>query len=97
MLCLEVQMGKDGHRDAYDPRGKRIIEVKGSGSSKKDLSSLCQSETFSELVFVKIDKDNDEAYIYETGVDSTVLKSIMVNKTESVGMQQAAGKTSFQL
>lgn len=89
---LNYQWKKDGHGDAYDPVGERIIEVKGSGSYKKDLSSFSPSETFAELIFVKVDKDNDKAYIYETGIDSTALKDIMVNSTESVGDQQADGK-----
>jgi hypothetical protein len=89
---LKYQWKKDGHGDAFDPVNKRIIEVKGSGSHKKDLSSFSPSESFAELIFVKVDKDEDKAYIYETGVSSDDLKLIQVNTTENVGNQQAANR-----
>lgn len=90
--ALQLKWKKGGQGDAYDPKKERIIEVKGSASYKDDLSSFSPSETFAELIFVKVDKDNDKAYIYETGIDSTELKKIYVNASETVGDHQAAGK-----
>lgn len=86
---LNYQWKKNGHGDAYDPKNKKIIEVKGSSTKKKDLSSFSPTEEFDELVFVKIDKDNDKAFIYETGINSVALKSVKVNENETLGDQQA--------
>lgn len=85
-----LNKGKGG--DAYDPNTNRIIEMKGTGADTDDLSSFSPNENFDELVFIKVDKDNDCIYIYETGVDSEELKRIKVNNIETVGDHQRAGK-----
>ncbi len=86
--ALNYQWKKNGHGDAKDPQNNRIIEVKGSSTKRKDLSSFSPTEEFDELVFVKIDKDNDKAFIYKTGINSTALKAVKVNENETFGDQQ---------
>ena len=83
---------KDGSGDAYDHVHKRIIEMKGSGSDKQDLSSFSPCETFDELVFIKVKKDEDMIYIWCTGVSSTELSCIKVNSTKTVADHQKEGK-----
>lgn len=83
---------KDGFGDAYDSVHKRIIEMKGSGSDSQDLSSFSPSETFDELVFIKVKKDEDMIYIWCTGVSSTELSNIKVNSTKTVADHQREGK-----
>lgn len=83
---------KDGEGDAYDPKNDRIIEMKGSGSDRDDLSSFSPSEHFDELVFIKANKDEDAIYIWNTGVNSEELKTIKVNSKETVADKQALGQ-----
>lgn len=89
---LEYQLNKKSQGDAYDPRTKRIIEMKGSGSEKEDLSSFSPSEDFDELVFIKVVKSEDMIYIYNTGIDSEEFKKIKVNSEETVEDQQNQGR-----
>lgn len=50
-------LNKGSSGDAIDPNGNRIIEIKGSSSTGP--SSFSPSERFDELVFVKLNKQND--------------------------------------
>lgn len=88
---LGYKWKKKGGGDAFDEQNHRIVEMKGSGSENDDLSSFSPSEEFDELVFVKADKNNDAIYIWFTGVDSEELKSIRVNRTQTVGDKQQEG------
>ena len=90
--ALDYWQKKDGFGDAYDHKHKRIIEMKGSGSDRSDLSSFSPSETFDELVFIKVKKDEDMIYIWQTGVSSTELAKIKVNSRQTVVDQQREGK-----
>lgn len=89
---LKYQQNKGSGGDAYDPHNDRIIEMKGSGSERDDLSSFSPSESFDELVFCKINKNDDCAIIYETGINSEQLKDIKVSSTQTVRDQQAQGR-----
>ena len=55
-------LNKGSSGDAIDPNGNRIIEIKGSSSTGP--SSFSPSERFDELVFVKLNKQNDTLLIY---------------------------------
>lgn len=90
--ALNYQWKKKGGGDAFDPINNRIIEMKGSGSDKDDLSSFSPSERFDELIFLKVRKREDAIYIYKTGINSERLKEIPVNARETVADQQNAGK-----
>lgn len=60
-------LNKGSSGDAIDPNGNRIIEIKGSSSTGP--SSFSPSERFDELVFVKLNKQNDTLLIYLTGIN----------------------------
>jgi hypothetical protein len=89
---LGFHLNKGSGGDAYDYKNDRIIEMKGSGSEKDDLSSFSPSETFDELIFIKVNKDEDKVYVWCTGVDSDELKKIKVNSRETVEDHQKVGK-----
>ena len=71
-------LDKGSAGDAIDPNGNRIIEIKGSSSTGP--SSFSPSERFDELVFVKLNKQNDTLLIYLTGINNISLGNIYVNK-----------------
>lgn len=73
-------LNKGSSGDAIDPNGNRIIEIKGSSSTGP--SSFSPSERFDELVFVKLNKQNDTLLIYLTGINNVSLGNIYVNATE---------------
>ena len=75
-------LNKGSAGDAIDPNGNRIIEIKGSSSTGP--SSFSPSERFDELVFVKLNKQNDTLLIYLTGINNISLGNIYVNATETV-------------
>ncbi len=54
--------------------------------------SFSPSEKFDNLYFLRLDKRNDELYIYDTQLDSEKLKLIKVNKNETLEEQQKAGR-----
>lgn len=83
-------LNKGSAGDAIDPNGNRIIEIKGSSSTGP--SSFSPSERFDELVFVKLDKQNDILLIYLTGINNISLGNIYVNATQTVLEQQQAGR-----
>ena len=83
-------LNKGSGGDAIDPNGNRIIEIKGSSSTGP--SSFSPSEQFDELVFVKLDKQNDTLSIYLTGINNVSLGNIKVNSTQTLREQQQAGR-----
>lgn len=83
-------LNKAAGGDAYDPKRNFVIEMKASSSSGP--SSFSPVENFDELVFIKLNKNEDCIYIYNTGVNSQMLKGIKVNATETVGDKQAKGQ-----
>ncbi len=87
-FVLGYYWNKSGQGDAYDKKTDRVIEIKGSSKEGDDVSSFSPSEKFDELVFVKIDKNDDAVYIYLTGVDSHELGEIQISKKQKVKDQQ---------
>ena len=87
--CLGYKLNKGSGGDAVDQNG-RIIEIKCcSIDGENDLTSFSPKEKFDNLIFCKIDKNSDTMYIWDTGIDSEELKTLPVNKTQTVGEQQS--------
>lgn len=86
--CFGFLLNKKSGGDCYDKEKDEIIEVKGTGSDKDDLSSFSPQEHFDRLFFCKVDKNEDCVYIYDTGFNSEKLKTISVNKKDMVEDQQ---------
>jgi type-2 restriction enzyme bsp6I len=78
--------------DAYDTENNKIIEIKASSNWDKDTTSFSPSEKFDKLYFLRLDQREDELYIYDVGIDSTDLKSMKVNKNETLQQQQEQGR-----
>lgn len=76
--------------DAYDPAKDSIIEMKASSSTGP--SSFSPQESFDELIFIDLDRNDDVIYIYKTGINSDELKKIKVNSKETVADKQAKGQ-----
>lgn len=67
-----------------------IIEFKATSNWDRDTSSFSPKEEFDKLFFLRLDKRNDELYIYDTGFNSDRLKKVKVNQLETVEEQQKA-------
>lgn len=88
--ALGFQWNKGSGGDATN--GSQIIEFKATSNWDLDTTSFSPSEMFDKLYFLRLDKRQDQLYIYDTGINSNQLKSIMVNQSETFGQQQAAGR-----
>jgi hypothetical protein len=94
-LCCYVmgfKWNKGTGGDAIDEVNNRVIEMKATSNYNSDLTSFSPSEQFDDLFFLRLDKRNDELYIYDTGINSDALKLVKVNQTETLKDQQDAGK-----
>lgn len=96
-LCcyaMGFKWNKGSSGDAVDDSNgqKRIIEMKATSNWNLDTTSFSPKENFDALFFLRLDKRNDNLYIYDTGVNSAKLKTIRVNQTETLGEQQLAGR-----
>ena len=84
------------HGDAVDWTDKDnplVIEIKGSSAEQPSApNSFSPSEDFDDLVFVRLEKDDDILKIYRLGIDSEKLKKIKVNANETVADQQKQGR-----
>lgn len=85
-LGFELNRGTGG--DARNPKTGEVCEAKASSNWDRDTSSFSPNEQFDRLYFIRLDQRNDEAYIYDLDLNSEDLKSIPVNKNETVGDQQ---------
>ncbi|PFZ83051.1 type II restriction endonuclease [Bacillus pseudomycoides] len=94
LLCaamgFELNRGTGG--DAREPKTQAIIESKATSNWDRDTTSFSPSENFDALYFLRLNQRDDELYIYDTGINSDDLKSIQVNKTQTLGDQQAQGR-----
>lgn len=91
--CFGFCLNKVDGGDCYDRENDRVIEVKCSSSdTTDDLSSFSPKETFDDLIFCKVDKNEDCIYFYDTHIGSNELKKIKINKTQSVEDQQKEGR-----
>ena len=91
--ALGYKLNKGGQGDAYDVERGKVIEMKASSAIEDTApSSFSPKEEYDELVFIKLDRDTDQLYIYLTGMNSEDIKSIAMNKTENLADQQAQGR-----
>ena len=93
--ALGYYVNKKDSGDAVDltnPKKIKKIEIKGSGSNSKDLSSFSPKEEYDELIFAKVDKVNDKVNIYKTGMSSKDIQKIKVNKSKTLKQHQKEGK-----
>ena len=88
--ALGFKWNKGSGGDAVD--GEKIIEFKATSNWYKDTTSFSPTEKFDKLYFLRLDKRNDELYIYDTNIDSDKLKQIKVNKNETIQQQQFVGR-----
>ena len=88
--ALGFKWNKGSGGDAMN--GDNVIEFKATSNWNRDTTSFSPSENFDNLYFLRLDKRNDELYIYDTGLNSDRLKQIKVNKIETVEHQQQSGR-----
>lgn len=70
-----------------------IIEIKGSSAEKTSApNSFSPTEHFDDLVFVRLEKNDDILKIYRLGLNSEQLGQIKVNENETVADQQKQGR-----
>ncbi len=72
--------------------GDQIVEFKACSNWNLDTTSFSPTEKFDKLYFLRLDKRNDELYIYDTGFNSEDLKKIKVNKNQTLEEQQKLGR-----
>ena len=63
--------------------------MKATSNFDSDLTSFGPKCEFDNLVFLRLDYNNNKLYVYDTGIDSNELKSLPANQKETVGEQQA--------
>lgn len=89
--ALNLTRNMDSTGDARDSEGN-LIEIKATSNFDDDLSSFSPKTKFDRLIFVRLNLNNDQAYIYDLYLNGTEFQSLKVNKTETVGDHQRAGR-----
>ncbi|WP_373206050.1 Bsp6I family type II restriction endonuclease [Clostridium tertium] len=94
LLCYvsDFKLNKGSGGDAFDEENNRVIEVKATSNFDRDTSSFSPKEEFDALFFVRLDKRNDVMYFYDLEMNSSDLKLIKVNSTQTLGEQQQQGR-----
>ena len=85
-LCckaMNFRLNKISGGDAINSK-KKIIEIKASSNWDRDTSSFSPSTQFDCLYFLRLDKINDELYIYDMNINSFELDKIQITKTQTV-------------
>lgn len=90
--ALGFQLNRGSGGDAQNPSTKEIIEFKATSNWNRDTSSFSPSENFDHLYFIRLNQREDKIFIYDLQIDSEQLKNIQVNKTQTLGNQQAQGR-----
>lgn len=86
--ALDLLWNKGSAGDAQSRDGKKI-EMKATSNFNRDLTSFGPKCDFDDLVFLRLDYDNNKLYVYDTGLDAEGLKDLPANSNETVGDQQA--------
>lgn len=88
MVCyaLGLKWNKGSNCDAVNPSTNEKVEIKASNSDGP--SSFSSRTPYDDLVFAKLDMSNDVLHIYDTKKSSEAIKSIKVNKKQTVEKQQ---------
>lgn len=81
----------DSTGDARDKFGN-LIEVKATANFNSDLSSFSPETNFDKLIFVRLNLDEDKAYIYDLGLNGKQFGELKVNHSETVSDQQKQGR-----
>ena len=91
--CLDLlwNIGASSSGDATNRNGHKI-EIKATSNFYSDLTSFGPHCDFHNLIFLRLDYENDIVYIYDTQIDAEKLKIFSVNKISTVGDFQKVGK-----
>jgi hypothetical protein len=90
-LCVAGGILKDAKGDIKYQKNK-VGEVKGTRGSGGP-SSFSPDSKFDRLFLVVADPDNHNVYeVYDTGLSTSELGAIKVNRTQTFAEQQAAGR-----
>ena len=84
----ETKWNKGSGGDAK--RGEAKIEMKATSNFDSDLTSFGPKSTFDDLVFLRLDYDENKLYVYDTGLSSEDVKDLPVNQNETIRDQQLA-------
>lgn len=77
--------------DATDENGN-LVEIKATSNFNSDLSSFSPATHFDRLVFVRLNLETDEAYIYDLGLTGVQFGALQVNSTQLVSDHQGQGR-----
>ncbi|MFW2177887.1 MULTISPECIES: Bsp6I family type II restriction endonuclease [unclassified Moraxella] len=77
--------------DATDENGN-LIEIKASANFNSDLSSFSPNTHFDRLIFVRLNLDTDQAYIYDLGLNGQQFGGLQVNSNQLVSDHQRQGR-----
>ena len=77
--------------DATDSEG-RLVEIKATSNFYSDLSSFSPTTRFDRLIFVRLNLETDEAYIYDLGLNGDQFSQLQVNSLQTVADQQNQGR-----
>lgn len=86
---LNYDWNKGSSGDAIS-REKEIIEMKATSNWERDTTSFSPREEFDRLIFIRLNKKEDELYFYDLDYNSEKLKKIKVNAKETLEDQQLA-------
>lgn len=84
---LDLLWNKGSGGDAQTPEGQKV-EMKATSNFDRDLTSFGPKCDFDDLVFLRLDYDNNKLYVYDTGLNAEDLKELPANSKETVGEQQ---------
>lgn len=73
----------DAQRD-----GKKL-EMKATSNFDSDLTSFGPKCDFDDLIFLRLDYDNNKLYVYDTGMNADDVRQLPANSNETVADQQA--------
>lgn len=94
LLCyaLDFELNRGTGGDARNPNTDEVCEVKATSNWNRDMSSFSPTESFDRLYFIRLNQREDEAFVYDLDLNSHELKLISVNRSQTVGDQQAQGR-----
>ncbi len=86
--ALGLKWNKGSGGDSMTDDGK-LVEMKATSNFDSDLTSFGPKCSFDDLVFLRLDYDNNLLYVYDLHMNAEDLKSLPANQTQTVGEQQA--------
>lgn len=89
--ALGYTRNMDSTGDARDMFGN-LIEIKATANFYSDLSSFSPETNFDKLIFVRLNLNEDKAYIYDLGLNGKEFGNLSVNHFETVANQQKQGR-----